>query len=208
MTNPELNRQFYAALDGMQLSAEGLKEYEDVSADARTLQDALIEHMMELSGFDPHNPTDADQAHLYLENLLQHDFANIHSLNYGDEIIADGSTLVYARYQKGYGSLEQLSSTIRLHGTICGLGVVSVPSISSQELAEIDAVTILDRELPMQISAAIEIDNPVFEDLDAIDSDSHFETVRPEHRLFVALAYSGLRINRLTTSNRDTPHIP
>lgn len=207
MTNPELNRQFYAALDGMQLSMEGMKEYEDVSADARTLQSALIEHMMELSGFDPRNSSDADQAHLYLENLLQHDFANIGSLNYGDEIIADSNALVYARYQKGYSSLEQLSDTIRLHGTVCGLGVISVPSISSQELGEIDAVTILDRELPMQISAAIEIDNAAFEDLDAVDSDSQFETIRPEHRLFIALAYEGLRIKRLATTDSDTPHI-
>ena len=208
MTNPELNRQFYAALDGMQLSMEGLKEYKDVSAEAHTLQDALITHMMELSGFDPSNSSDADQAHLYLENLLQHDFANVSSLNYGDEIIADGNTLVYARYQKGYGSLEQLSGAIRLHGTVCGLGIVSVPSVSSQELAEIDAVTILDRELPMQISAAIEIENSVFEDLDAVDGDSQFEAVRPEHRIFIPVVYSGLRVNRLITSNRDIPHTP
>jgi hypothetical protein len=208
MTNPELNRQFYAALDGMELSVEGMKEYEDVTADVRSLQDALITHMMTLSGFDPYNPSDMAQTCLYLENLLQHNFATIRSLNYGDEIIADGNTLVYARYHKGYGSLEQLSDTIRLHGTVCGLGVVSVPSISSQELGEIDAVTILDRELPMQISAALEIDIPIFEDLDAVDSASQFEPADPKHRLFIPLVYSGLRINRFTTSNRDLPHTP
>jgi hypothetical protein len=196
MTSPELDREFYAALGGMELGATGIREYEDVTMDTRGLQDSLIDYMLTLGEFNPEDETAMSHTMFYLKNLLDQDFARLRTLDYDDEIIASGAAVVMAVDEKGNVGFETLCDEVRLHGTIRGPHVINVPFIDSAELAEVTAADILERQPIPQISAALEIENASFEVIDPDSAEGTFDNVDPDHRIFLALVYPELKIKR------------
>lgn len=196
MTTPELDQQFYAALGGMELSAGGIREYEDVTTDTRGLQDSLIDHMLTLGDFNPEDETAMAHTMFYLKSLLDQDFARLRTIDYDDEIVASGAAVVMAVDDKGNIGFETLCDEVRLHGTIRGPNVINVPFIDSAELAEITAADILERQPIPQISAALEIENASFEVIDPDSPEGTFDHVQPDHRVFLALVYPDLKVKR------------
>lgn len=196
MNSPELNQQFYAALGGMELSVIGIREYEDVTADTRGLQESMIDHLLTLGNFNPEDDNAMAHSLFYLKNLLDQDFARLRTLDYDDEIIASGAAVVMAVDENGNVGFETLCDEVRLHGTIRGPHVINVPFIDSAELAEITAADILERQPIPQISAALEITNASFEVIDPDSPEGTFDDVSPDHRIFLALVYPDLKIKR------------
>lgn len=196
MTSPELDREFYAALGGMELGATGIREYEDVTSDTRGLQESMIDHLLTLDNFDPEDDNAMAHSLFYLKNLLDQDFARLRTLDYDDEIIASGAAVVMAVDDKGNVGFETLCDEVRLHGTIRGPQVINVPFIDSAELAEITAADILERQPIPQISAALEIENASFEVIDPDSPEGTFDNVDPDHRVFLALVYPELKVKR------------
>ena len=197
MTSPELDREFYAALGGMELSAVGgIREYADVTADTRGLQESLIDHMLTLGSFDPDDDKAMTNSLFYLKNLVEQDFARLTTLDYGDEIIASGDAVVIALDRDGNIGLDTLNDMVRLHGIIREPNVIQVPFVDSAELASITAADILEREPITQISAAFELDSAAFEVIDPDEGESTFDHVEPDHRVFLALVYPNLKVKR------------
>lgn len=196
MTSPELDREFYAALGGMELGATGIRDYEDVTHDTRGLQDSLIDHMLTLGDFNPADDNAMTHTMFYLKNLLDQDFARMRTIDYDDEIIASGSAVVMAIDKEGNIGFDILNDAVRLHGKIRGPSVINIPFVDSAELAQITSVDILERQPIPQISAALEIDNASFEVIDPDEGESLLDEVDPEHRVFLALVYPELKIKR------------
>ncbi|GEM_PF-3266347 len=193
MSTPELDQQFFAALGGMELQADGIQDYEDVTTDASDLQADLVDCLIAIGGVDLADEAVANQKLEFLHMQIEKAFERRGRLQRGDYIIASGDSVVVMVDSEGDRYVEIISKDARLHGTIVRTYVIEAPLIVD---VEDDDVLNPEQDAVMQISAALELVDAAMEEVDPDYPDTPPVPLDENLRVFLPLAYPDLRMKR------------
>ena len=193
MSTPELDRQFYEILGSMELSADGIHDYEDVTVDVLQLQTDLLDHLAATGGFDPNNEAAAYDILKLLHEQLGKKLQRLERLQFGDHILASGDAIILTIDADGNQDIEILDNNVRLHGTVGQPFALEVPLM--EDIFN-DNEYLLPEDLALQLSAALEIGDAVIETVDHSTPEEALEPIRDNRRVFLPLIYPDLQIKR------------
>ena len=194
MSTPELDQQFFAALGGMELQADGIQDYEDVTVDALDLQADLVDCLIAVGGVDLADEAVANQKFEFLHVQIEKAFERRGRLQRGDHIIANGDAVVVMVGSEGNRYVEIIGKAIRLHCTIVRTYVIEAPLIVDVE--DDDDMLNPEQNAVMQISVALELVDAAIEEVDPDYPDTPPVPLDENLRVFLPLAYPDVRMKR------------
>lgn len=195
MSSPELNRQFYDILGGMELSSGGIHDYEDVTDDTLQLQIDLLDHLAAVGGFDPSDEAAAYDILKFLHDKIGGRFQRLERLQFGDHILASGDALILTIDAEGNQAIELLDDSVRLHGKVVQPYALEVPLL--EDIFNDDSESLHPENLALQLSAALEISDATIETIDLDMPEDTIEPISGDRRVFLPLIYTDLRVKRL-----------
>lgn len=179
-TMSESIEQLAASVDEVLASFEwgslGFREYYDITVQAQSLQDDLLDHLQTFDHLGEYDEQEETAMVYALNRLVEQDFNHLQDLECGDEVLATGSGLIVVVEATGEYGVVPINDEIRLHGRIAQPVAMEVPALESIPADGEDG------EILSPLSAALELENVSVEDL--VDDESKFTDLPDDMRFF------------------------
>lgn len=190
MNSPELDSQFLAITDGLELRVEGMQLYQDVTPQLDSLNDSLVKHLVMMAQIDPDHTINDEARHRHYGNALEKDFSHLDQISLGDTISTTGNGLFMMVDGNRRLSVDRLTNAVRLRGEIGEIYAVMAPVLESVLGAD---GTLDTSHVVMHTAPAFRLINPVIEEYDA-DSLVVDAVAIERLNVLLPLSYKALRI--------------
>ena len=129
MSERNVDKSFFDMVSNFEFhEVLGLREYEDVTSRAETLQLHLEQLSRETGPLEHLDKESKLQAIFYLQRRIRYEAAHPDQLSTDDEIIGNGNCFVLcADKDPTLSCVEVIGSPLRVHGRIIDFGVMEVP---------------------------------------------------------------------------------